>query len=929
MPSTRWHQISHLYHLARSRDANEREAFLVDACAGDDTLRQEVRSLLAQDIAGSFLEGTVKPSPPHIYDRVLALAAGDRLGPYEILAPVGSGGMGEVYRARDSRLGRDVAIKVLPTEFAQDPARLGRFEYEARAAAALNHPNILAVYDIGVERDQTYVVSELLEGRTLRAALSDGPLPLKVASDIAIQTAHGIAAAHQKGIVHRDLKPENIFLTTEGRTKILDFGLAKLTGPDIPGGETGSETRRTAPGIVMGTVGYMSPEQVRGDAVDHRSDIFAFGVVFYEMLSGIPAFARETPVETMTAILKDDPPPFADDTRAVPPFVDRIVRRCLEKNPQQRFQSASDIAFAFEAVSGSNVTSTAIPTDPQRRWWRAIAIGAAVVVAAAISFVVAREWATPPPPVVTFEARTFDRLPITNARFMPDGQTIVYSAAARGYAPELFVINPNAEAPQALGVTNAQLLAVSSKGELAIISGAEHFDQRLYNGTLARMTIGSSPRSLMERVREADWSPDGASLAVVHDLGNGRDRLEYPVGTALYEASGYLSDPRVSPDGNRVAFFEHQTRFDDRGWVKVVERGGQVTTLTGEFWGLEGLAWTPDGSTIVFSGNAAGGYLMQPMSVAASGSEPARTVFGAPGRFIVYDVARDGRWLAIREDLSFGVRARVPSQADERELSWLGSSGAKAMSGDGQYVLLVDVGQSGGKNYGAVLRKTDGSLTVRLGDGNPQKLSPDGKWASAIVAAPPQLVVYPTGSGEAIRISAGAIERFGSAEWFPDGKRLFVCGSALSRAPRCFEQDLGGSTPKPLTPEGVLATLAPDGRTMLLAMPDGTFQLAGIDGGVARPVNALRAADRQIAWSRDNRSVFVQSGLEAPATVERINLISGERVTVRQLAPDGVGSIASISVTDWVEDGRWYAYNYTSLASTLFVVSGATGPDNQ
>jgi Tol biopolymer transport system component len=506
---------------------------------------------------------------------------------------------------------------------------------------------------------------------------------------------------------------------------------------------------------------------------------------------------------------------------------------------------------------------------------------------------------------------------------MPDGQTIVYSAARRGYAPDLFVISPNAEAPRALGVSNAHLLSVSSKGELAVIADARHLAQRVYSGTLARLTIGSSPRPMLDNVREADWSPDGASLAIIHDLGSGRDRLEYPAGTALHEVSGYLSDPRVSPDGTRVAFFEHQWRFDDRGWVKVVDRTGHVTTLAGEFWGLEGLAWTPDGSTVVFSGNSAGGSVMQPMSVPVSGRAPAQPVFGVPGRFIVHDVARDGRWLAVREDLTFGVRAQVPSQSTERDLSWLGAAGARDLSSDGEWLLLVDVGPSGGKNYGVVLRKTDGSQTVRLGEGDAQRLSPDGRWASAIIASPPQLVVYPVGTGEAIRISAGLIERYGSAEWFPDSKRLLVCGSQAARAPRCYEQDLTGSPPKPLTPEGVRASLAPDGRTLLLMMPDGAFQLASIDGAAPRPVVALRADDRHIAWSRDSRSVFVQRGSEAPATIERVDLTTGERTGARQIAPDDAGSVTSLAVTDWVDDGRWYAYNLTSLSSALFLVSGA------
>jgi Tol biopolymer transport system component len=507
---------------------------------------------------------------------------------------------------------------------------------------------------------------------------------------------------------------------------------------------------------------------------------------------------------------------------------------------------------------------------------------------------------------------------------MPDGQTIVYSAAPRGYLPpDLFVITANAEGPQPLGVSQTHLLSVSSRGELAVIANARPLAQRLYTGSLARMTLGSSPRPIMENVREADWSPDGASLAVVHDLGNGRDRLEYPAGSALHEASGYLSDPRVSPDGARVAFFEHQWRFDDRGWVKVVDRAGKVTTLAGELWGLQGLAWTPDGATVVFSGNTAGGSVMQPMSAPASGATAARPVFGVPGRFIVHDVAAGGRWLAVREDLSIGVRAIVPSQATERDLSWLGSSGARALSADAAWLLMVDVGLRSGRDYGVVLRKTDGSQTIRLGEGNPRRLSPDGKWAAAIIAAPPQLVLYPTGSGEAIRLPAGPLERLTAVEWFPDGRRLLVCGSEHARASRCYVQDLSGSAPKPVTPDCLLATLAPDGRTLLLTLPDGSWLLSSIDGAAPRPVTSLRPGDRPIAWSRDSQAMYVQRGLEVPAIVDRVSLTTSTRTLVRELIPEGVGAIAAIYVTDWVDDGKWYAYNYTTLPSTLFLVTGA------
>ena len=290
----------------------------------------------------------------------MPLTPGTILGQYEIRSPLGAGGMGEVYRAHDTRLNREVAIKVLPESLTADPDRLRRFEQEARAAAALNHPNILAVYQMATHEGVSYMVSELLEGETLRERLRRGPIPLRKAIDYGVQIAHGLAAAHEKGIVHRDLKPDNLFVTQDGRVKILDFGLAKLAQPKDA---SGAECNRcvplpygTEPGMVMGTVGYMSPEQVRGKTADHRSDIFAFGTILYEMVTGKQTFRKPTSAETMTAILNEDPPSISQVTAATPPGLQRVVHRCLEKNPEQRFQSASDMAFALEALSDTDMT---------------------------------------------------------------------------------------------------------------------------------------------------------------------------------------------------------------------------------------------------------------------------------------------------------------------------------------------------------------------------------------------------------------------------------------------------------------------------------------------------------------------------------------------------------------------------------------------
>jgi serine/threonine protein kinase len=378
MTAERWEQIKDVLHRAMQVSPERRAAFLDQACDGDSSLRREVESLLIADeqVRSSFLQ-----SPP-----LLHLGKGTRLGDYEIQSLLGAGGMGEVYRARDLRLRREVAIKVLPAAFASDADRLRRFEQEATAAAALNHPNILAVYQMGTYEGAPYLVSELLEGETLREQMKRGRLAVRKALDYAIQIARGFSAAHEKGIVHRDLNPDNLFVTKDGRLKILDFGLAKLTHP-ADGFDNAAPTLgdATEPGVVMGTVGYMAPEQVRGQAADHRADIFAFGAILYEMLAGKRAFQKPTSPETMTAILNEDPPGISQLAPNLPPALQRVVHRCLEKNPEQRFQSASDLAFALEALSDSGASGRDAGVTQRASWPKGIWIAAGVFVLAGVA----------------------------------------------------------------------------------------------------------------------------------------------------------------------------------------------------------------------------------------------------------------------------------------------------------------------------------------------------------------------------------------------------------------------------------------------------------------------------------------------------------------------------------------------------------------
>jgi eukaryotic-like serine/threonine-protein kinase len=364
----------------------------------------------------------------------MRLQPGDRLGPYEIMSALGAGGMGEVYRARDPRLGRDVAIKVLPSAVAADVDRLHRFEQEARAAAALNHPNILAVYDVGADANTTFIVSELLEGETLRERMKSGPVAARKAIELALQLARGLAAAHDRGIIHRDLKPENVFVTRDHRVKILDFGLAKLTQDRAPAEVSAVLTvlsSPTQPGVVLGTVGYMAPEQVRGLPVDQRADLFAFGAILYELLSGLRAFSRETPPETMAAILNEDPPELSVAAAAIPPALVRIVDRCLEKSPSARFQTASDLAFSLESLSDGSSASASIatPAGSQRTYkpWLAWAVAALLVATLApLAYRHVRERRATPSPVRFQIPPTVEFGGPGNFGLSPDGRHLAF-----------------------------------------------------------------------------------------------------------------------------------------------------------------------------------------------------------------------------------------------------------------------------------------------------------------------------------------------------------------------------------------------------------------------------------------------------------------------------------------------------------------------
>ena len=871
-----------------------------------------------------------------------------RLGRYEVLSALGKGGMGDVFVARDMRLDRLVAIKVVSTDLLGDAAWLHRFEQEARAAGMLNHPNILAIYDIGThdpaattgDRPEAgpggafpYIVSELLEGKTLREHLSRGPLPIRTAVDYALQMAQGLAAAHAKGIVHRDLKPENLFVTRDGRLKILDFGLAKLHAAEQP--EGAGPTGVTATGVVMGTAGYMSPEQVRGETADKRSDLFSFGAILYEMLTGSRAFSHPSAVETMHAILASEPEAAPRLNHQVAPALDSIVRRCLAKDPERRFQSAADLAFALEVLTEPGAAaSTAAPARPAartaRRAW-SLAIGAALIVGlAAFAVFTARRRGVAPLP--SFKQLTFRNGTIWSAKFAPDGKTIVYAAAWEGQPVELFSTRPESPESRPLGIVGANILSISTTGEMAV---SLNYRPGLFagRGTLAQVPLsGGAPRELLENVQEADWAPNGRDLAVISYTRDGRCRLEFPIGTVLYEplSPAWLSHVRVSPGGRQVAFLEHPLPQDDRGAVAFVDLTGKKTVL-GSWNSVLGLTWSTDGDEILFT---AGTMLSNetPQATGNNGlhavtlSGGQRSLYRMAGRLILQDRTPDGRFLLLREHARGGVIDLAPGETKERDLSWFDAAFLAGLSDDGRTVLMGEGGEGGGVVSGAVyLRHVDGSPAVRLGDGYPISLSPDGRWALARLRhlAPPRFALLPIGPGRMRLLPQTQIAFREQGGWFPDSTRMLLTGAEPGHQPRSYAVDIESGEARPVTPEGVTGRwVSPDGRYLIAGGAGRKRALLPVDGsGSPRPIPGLEDRDVPIRFSADGHSLFAsQAGERFTTRVYRIDLASGRRDVWNEIAPSNVAGLLFVRPPYLSADGKAYAYDYFRYLHDLFLM---------
>jgi len=832
--------------------------------------------------------------------------------------------MGEVYRARDPRLGRDVAIKVLPPALASDPDRLRRFEREARAASALNHPAIVTIYEIGKAEEVAYLAMELVDGVTLRELLADGSLPVKRLLSLSAQIAEGLAKAHAAGIVHRDLKPENVMVTKDGFVKILDFGLAKMAATESEAGQTAAATvsAATEPGVVMGTVAYMSPEQARGGALDFRSDQFALGSVLYELATGRRAFAGESRPELLAAIIREEPESLAAVSPKVPAPVRWIVERCLAKSPSDRYASTEDLARDLRAAEGhlselSSVSGAGPAAGPAPRS-RRLRVAAITLTACAVGATgawllagrSARLFAAP-----TFRRVTFQRGNILHGRFAPDGQTVLYSASWEGSPTEVYATRVDGTESRPLGLKKSELLAVSSSGEMLVLVGSDALKSPGGAGTLARASLsGGAPRELVEHVHAADWLV-GGSVVVQRHIDINHDELQIPAGTRRLDYSGG-SAPRSSRDGSRVAI-ARQTAAG--GEVVVLDDAGRI--LWSAPANTRQVVWHPSGE--VWYSREAG---EDPGVYALGRNGRTRPILHASG-WVLHDIAPDGRLLLERAIARASLRVRLDGDSKDRELSWLDGSTLSGVSIERGTLVFSETYEAGTRAGGVYLRAVDGSPAVRLADGTAAAFSEDGRWALVQgVGARAGCSIVPTSAGQPIPLDLGGANLVAAAFLpGPEPRLLATLGESGDRGEVAIvaakgPRKLGIS---PGFPENAVA-VSPDGNEFAYRTRPREIAICRLDTAGCRKMPT--ASDgAPVQWSADGRFLYLRGYgvFTIPVRISRYEIATGAETDWLTLGPEDATDFITLGDIFVSRDGKSYGYDAVAVRdSSLFVVEG-------